>query len=183
MLFCFDADGLFYLTKEYKKNERNEKLLNLIKNRKNIVLTPNKMEFKRLCQSLSIDENSSCKYVSELLGGVTIVQKGEFDSISNGKNVIICKHKGSSRRCGGQGDLLSGSIATFLSWNLFNKEKDDNDILICCLAACSLIKECNKLAFEKKKRGMICSDMIEMIPDVFYNLFDNENITLEYEFN
>ena len=29
---------------------------------------------------------------------------------------VECTETGSPRRCGGQGDILSGSIATFLSW-------------------------------------------------------------------
>ncbi len=30
--------------------------------------------------------------------------------------VLTCDFKGSLRRCGGQGDLLSGSLGTFLYW-------------------------------------------------------------------
>jgi ATP-dependent NAD(P)H-hydrate dehydratase len=30
--------------------------------------------------------------------------------------VLTCDEEGSLRRCGGQGDLLSGSLGTFLYW-------------------------------------------------------------------
>lgn len=30
--------------------------------------------------------------------------------------VLVCSHEGSSRRCGGQGDLLSGSLGVLAHW-------------------------------------------------------------------
>jgi ATP-dependent NAD(P)H-hydrate dehydratase len=42
------------------------------------------------------------------MGGVTIVQKGKTDYISDGKTVLSSDYFGSPRRCGGQGDVLSG---------------------------------------------------------------------------
>lgn len=60
---------------------------------------------------------------------VSIVRKAETDVISDGENgtfllewinpntqVLECKEEGSPRRSGGQGDILTGSIAAFLSW-------------------------------------------------------------------
>ena len=35
-----------------------------------------------------------------------------------GVTVIMCSTDGSPRRCGGQGDLLSGSMAVFYNWAL-----------------------------------------------------------------
>lgn len=75
--------------------------------------------------------------LSNAFGGVTIVQKGSSDLISNGKEgkrqnichpririslisisslVLICDAEGGLKRMGGQGDILSGVIATFLAW-------------------------------------------------------------------
>jgi ATP-dependent NAD(P)H-hydrate dehydratase len=50
------------------------------------------------------------------LGNVTIVAKGETDVITDGTTVMQCSHVGSPRRCGGQGDILAGVIATFANW-------------------------------------------------------------------
>ena len=36
--------------------------------------------------------------------------------ISNGNYVTSCEDDGALKRCGGQGDLLAGSIATFFAW-------------------------------------------------------------------
>lgn len=85
------------------------------------------------------------------MGNVTIVQKGQTDKISDGRigthhlvldrglrwpprraaanrdrpgaAVVECTETGSPRRCGGQGDITSGSIGTFLSWAHAYKEK------------------------------------------------------------
>jgi len=50
------------------------------------------------------------------MGHITILHKGCPDLISNGKVTEDCGLGGSPRRCGGQGDVLSGSLATFLHW-------------------------------------------------------------------
>lgn len=77
------------------------------------------------------------------MGNVTIVQKGQTDKISDGNTgkgwlhsgwlfsllmhsvpvVVECTEEGSPRRCGGQGDITSGSIGTFLSWAHAFKDK------------------------------------------------------------
>ena len=44
--------------------------------------------------------------------------QGEFDKISDGEGIVICNEPGSNRRCGGQGDLLTGMIATFLHFGM-----------------------------------------------------------------
>ena len=50
--------------------------------------------------------------------------QGEFDKISDGEAIVICNEPGSNRRCGGQGDLLTGMIATFLHFGM--KQKIDS---------------------------------------------------------
>ena len=50
--------------------------------------------------------------------------QGEFDKISDGEGIVICNEPGSNRRCGGQGDLLTGMIATFLHFGM--KQKIDS---------------------------------------------------------
>ena len=52
------------------------------------------------------------------LGRVTVVKKGTEDVISDGTDspVARCSEAACMRRCGGQGDVLAGCIATYLSW-------------------------------------------------------------------
>lgn len=85
------------------------------------VLTPNVVEFARLCKSQSIDiagadPREVCQKLAESLGGVTIIQKGPKDNISNGNQTIACDIRGGLKRSGGQGDTLTGTLVTFLAW-------------------------------------------------------------------
>lgn len=91
------------------------------------VLTPNVVEFGRLAKALDIEkeaaeqadkqgETAKVQALARALGGVTIVQKGGKDFISNGKSTLAVDLQGGLKRSGGQGDTLTGSIATFLGW-------------------------------------------------------------------
>lgn len=104
-----------------------------------VILTPNVMEFKRLCEKMQIDAASSpetlCPRLASALQNVTIIQKGETDIISNGlpvpsellgddaqsdeqgeSKVLISKVRGGLKRVGGQGDILSGSTGVLMAW-------------------------------------------------------------------
>ena len=92
-----DADGLWHLTNNP----------NVIKGYKKAVLTPNAMEFSRLVHSVlkrgavppTVHPDPQVVLeVSQALGGVTIVHKGSFDMISNGKFTEKCNEDGCPRR-------------------------------------------------------------------------------------
>lgn len=109
---------------------------------------------------------------------VIVVQKGSSDAIANGKkgtNPIHCSTSGSGRRCGGQGDLLSGAISVFTSWSK-NRTPKSNDPaspdILACYAACRLVRESNAEAFQVKRRGMLASDMIDVVAPTFHRLFE-----------
>ncbi|OAX84027.1 ATP-dependent (S)-NAD(P)H-hydrate dehydratase [Emergomyces africanus] len=90
------------------------------------ILTPNVVEFARLAKALGVDVSSvsnndtgkseACKRLSTTLGGVTIIQKGPHDTISNGIANVVCDVRGGLKRSGGQGDTLTGSLGTLLAW-------------------------------------------------------------------
>ena len=46
----------------------------------------------------------------------TVVRKGPVDVISDGRIALYCCRQGALRRCGGQGDVLTGAIGTVLAW-------------------------------------------------------------------
>ena len=54
--------------------------------------------------------------LARLLGRVTVVAKGEVDTVTDGVTVVACDTAGSPRRCEGQGHILAGATATFLHW-------------------------------------------------------------------
>ena len=83
------------------------------------VLTPNVVEFGRLCRALGVEDGGGTARVEALaraLGGVTVVQKGAADYISDGARTLVGDVPGGRKRSGGQGDTLTGAVATFLGW-------------------------------------------------------------------
>ena len=75
-------------------------------------------------------------HVSRALGGVTVLQKGasdivctntgkaskeeaELNKIAEGEGAeerVVVDVPGGLKRCGGQGDILSGSVGTIMAW-------------------------------------------------------------------
>lgn len=113
--FILDADGLMIAIDKP----------GLVDGYKECILTPNVVEFGRLCKSKGIEasndekgdgEGEGSKKLANAFGGVTIVQKGAKDYISNGDKVFVSDMKGGLKRSGGQGDTLTGALATFLGW-------------------------------------------------------------------
>lgn len=144
-----------------------------------VILTPNAMEFSRLLGSEdpSLNDTESASKLFDNWGKtVTILCKGAEDKIMDYEKMVKVSDGGSGRRCGGQGDLLSGSVATFFTWALQHKidvdiPHDDRAILA-CYAACKLTRECNARAFKKFGRSMTTSDMINEIHSVFEDYFE-----------
>ncbi|KAM5558656.1 hypothetical protein ABKV19_020376 [Rosa sericea] len=107
-----DGDGLFLITN----------WLDLVSGYHLAVLTPNVNEYKRLvqkvlsCEVNDEDAREQLLSLAKRIGGVTILRKGKADLISDGETVESVSIYGSPRRCGGQGDILSGSVAVFLTW-------------------------------------------------------------------
>ncbi|XP_041970935.1 ATP-dependent (S)-NAD(P)H-hydrate dehydratase [Aricia agestis] len=163
-----DADGLFLITQQPA----------LIKDFSSpIILTPNKIEFERLIQNTGgiSDLHKSSKYT-------TVLKKGENDEVLSPDASLQWQSSvgGSARRCGGQGDLLSGSLAVFLYWCLLNGNKlpidkgSDSKLSassFACYASSALVRLCNEKAFKLKGRSMLATDMIEQIHDAFNQLY------------
>ncbi|MFH4975665.1 hypothetical protein AB6A40_002374 [Gnathostoma spinigerum] len=160
-----DADGLYFLSKN----------LAPIRGYSRAILTPNFGEFKYLYKAaFSVDEvdeekmksGTAARELAENLG-CTIFQKGNPDFITNGSEVLVGDTPGSPRRCGGQGDLLSGTLAVFSLWA--QRIKEQSPTLSAGLAASELIRTAANTAFEKHGRAMTASDMIDEIPGIIRN--------------
>jgi len=130
IFIVLDADALWMINTD----------VSIIQGYRRAVLTPNVMEFKRLSDNLGIDAEAPADkkagLVSKALGGVTVVQKGARDIIAvdttgnaaDPKSKVEAGEKeavqeqievdvqGGYKRCGGQGDVLSGCIGTILAW-------------------------------------------------------------------
>ncbi|CAG9795080.1 unnamed protein product [Diatraea saccharalis] len=159
-----DADGLFLISNKPE----------LLKNFSSpVILTPNKIEYDRLCNSIGeFNQQGS---------NIVILRKGCMDELYSSEIEVQWKFNlgGSGRRCGGQGDLLSGSIATFLHWMLENinaidiqkEHKNLTAVSLSCFAASILIRKCNEKTYKIKGRSMLASDMIDHLHEAFEELF------------
>ncbi|XP_042636625.1 ATP-dependent (S)-NAD(P)H-hydrate dehydratase [Orycteropus afer afer] len=166
-----DADGLWLIAQQPS----------LIQGYRKAILTPNYMEFSRLYEAVlrdpvdSNDHHGAVLRLSQALGNLTVIQKGERDVISDGEQVLVCSQEGSNRRCGGQGDLLSGSLGVLVHWALLaGSEKTNglNPFLVAAFGACSLTRQCNSQAFQKYGRSMTTTDMIAEVGTAFKKLFE-----------
>ncbi|XP_041662191.1 ATP-dependent (S)-NAD(P)H-hydrate dehydratase isoform X2 [Cheilinus undulatus] len=168
-----DADGLWLITQQPS----------VIQGYQKGILTPNFMEFTRLYEALhhepmdSSDHQRSVLQLSAAMGNLTVVLKGEHDLITDGSKVISCSVMGSGRRCGGQGDLLSGSMGVFAHWayaaSAAGMFRSVNPSLVAAFGACSLTRQCNSQAFQRHGRSTTTSDMIQEIGSAFKKLFES----------
>ncbi|XP_029980434.1 ATP-dependent (S)-NAD(P)H-hydrate dehydratase isoform X2 [Sphaeramia orbicularis] len=168
-----DADGLWLVTQQPSVIEGYQKG----------ILTPNFMEFTRLYEALHhepMDSSDPQHCVSELsgaMGNVTVVLKGEQDLITDGTKVFSCSIEGSGRRCGGQGDLLSGSMGVLAHWahsaSAAGMFRSVNPSVLAAYGACSLTRQCNSQAFQRYGRSTTTSDMIQEIGSAFKKLFES----------
>ncbi|KAJ1405611.1 Ribokinase-like [Sesbania bispinosa] len=162
-----DGDGLFLVTNN----------IDLVSGYALAVLTPNVNEYKRLVQKVlksevnDVDAPQELRSLAKQIGGVTILRKGNSDLISDGETVKSVSIYGSPRRCGGQGDILSGSVAVFLSWaRQFVLAADPNSNLsylnptvLGCIAGSAILRKAASLAFSNKKRSTVTGDIIECL--------------------
>ncbi|XP_036401226.1 ATP-dependent (S)-NAD(P)H-hydrate dehydratase isoform X1 [Megalops cyprinoides] len=167
-----DADGLWLIARQPS----------IIQGYQKGILTPNFMEFSRLYEAVhhepldSRDNQRSVAQLSSALGNLTVVLKGEEDIITDGNKVMVCSQEGSGRRCGGQGDLLSGSLGVLAHWALAStadSTKGVNPSLVAAFGACALTRQCNRQAFHKHGRATTTSDMIQEISSAFKTLYES----------
>ncbi|KAH9682887.1 ATP-dependent (s)-nad(p)h-hydrate dehydratase [Citrus sinensis] len=173
-----DGDGLFLVTNS----------IALVSGYPLAVLTPNVNEYKRLVQKVlncEVNDRDAPELLQSLakhankgfeksepgasfarIGGVTILQKGKSDLISDGEIAKSVSIYGSPRRCGGQGDILSGSVAVFLSWARAKGKATTsqmNPTVLGCIAGSALLRKAASLAFKDKKRSTLTTDIIECL--------------------
>uniref|UniRef100_A0A671W4G7 ATP-dependent (S)-NAD(P)H-hydrate dehydratase n=1 Tax=Sparus aurata TaxID=8175 RepID=A0A671W4G7_SPAAU len=165
-----DADGLWLVTQQPA----------VIQGYQKGILTPNFMEFTRLYESLhhepmdSSDHQRNVMQLSVAMGNLTLVLKGEQDLITDGSKVISCSVEGSGRRCGGQGDLLSGSLGVLAHWaHAASAAGTVNPSMVAAFGACSLTRQCNSQAFQRHGRSTTTTDMIQEIGTAFKKLFES----------
>lgn len=161
MPVVIDADALFVISQD----------LSLIANYPGAIITPNLVEFARIFG----DGDDHTEKFDQLGASVTILKKGFTDTIYSGVNKVgdaVTVHGGKARRCGGQGDILSGCTAVFYAWAL--KAEDTEAAKVACVGASHFLKALNETTFGVKGRSMTASDMINHIHEVFDTHFEHK---------
>jgi len=157
-----DADALYLLTNHGELRDLFSEMDGGNSNNDNVVLTPNVKEFK---------------YVDKVVGRAKFayISKGATDRICVGGITSNVCTRGSAKRVGGQGDILAGILALFLSWvhtTTGGRNIDDAPPARASLslaraaaavAACSVTRHAGYLAFEKHGRSLLTSDIVEEI--------------------
>lgn len=162
-----DADGLYALTKN----------TSILKDYPcpGAILTPNLREANKLMESVSRNDSNWYSYWGNC---VSIIQKGEKDYFYSNMSEYTwtATGGGSGRRVGGQGDILSGALATFYHWALKAELcKNDNHAQlaqsVATYAAAKLTRLCNYKAYITHGRSALASDMIKEIHSAFDSTF------------
>jgi ATP-dependent NAD(P)H-hydrate dehydratase len=205
LVLVLDADALYMLSLAEYKILLCELLLY-----DKCVMTPNLMEMKRITDALSSSSSTTPSSTSSSSSSSTnsgvhklqnnsniIIQKGVIDTINNNICTMQCEEEGGLKRCGGIGDVLSGSVTAFMAWNsIFEQQKkntsdatnadddddDDDDNIVqqqqrqqqqrvfACWSASVLVKKATKLAYEKKHRSMSAMNVLDEIGIMIYDM-------------
>ena len=146
--------------------------LSAIRGHPTAVLTPNAGELLRLCEKTGVSSSSDLAAVL----GVAVLAKGATDQFTWGsREPMFCTKVGAPRRCGGQGDVLAGSLGTWLSWayntTLIGNRTRADRVEAAVLAAATVTRVAAAKAFERNKRGMITADVIALLPEAMEECF------------
>jgi NAD(P)H-hydrate repair Nnr-like enzyme with NAD(P)H-hydrate dehydratase domain len=84
------------------------------------------------------------------------------------------QNKGSLKRCGGMGDILSGIITSYsgMLMKAFGKNITNLDLMEACAVACFLTRELSYKAYEKYTYSLTAPDVIAELKNYIktYNL-------------
>lgn len=174
-----DADGLYLVANDPS----------VVQGWSKVVLTPNVVEFGRLCNAMKVDTeknpNEAAKLLSQALNGPVILQKGKDDRITNGKEVLTCSAPGSLKRAGGQGDILAGTLSCLLAWaKIFHYGDavhagapspdtilEDRLLLLAAYGAAETARRCSHEAFKKHGRALLADDLLSEVGNAYKHLF------------
>ncbi|KAH0836732.1 Ribokinase-like protein [Lanmaoa asiatica] len=199
MFVVVDADALWMVGQE----------LSLVRGYRRAVMTPNVVEFKRLSELVGVGEvpeGEKAAAVSRQLGGVVVLQKGAKDVIASDttgeeanlygsgfqmeegeegdkvKEVVEVDVEGGLKRCGGQGDVLSGCVGTMLAWGKCYEEGAYGDHalpvsrlpILAAIGGSIVTRTSSRRAFQVEGRGLVTQDMIPHLAKSFTEIFGED---------
>lgn len=169
-----DGSGLNIIAKQPK----------LVQGYSNCILTPNIAEFGRLAQGAGVklegaigtNWQQQAQQLAAALDGPLLLSKGQVDVITDGRQQLVVTADGSPRRCGGQGDVLTGTIASFISWQKAAKKQQQQQqdgspaaallpLMIAAYGGCLAMRAAAVLKYAEKGRSMVAGDMLDALGD------------------
>ena len=129
---------------------------------KNFLFTPHSYEFFILTgkEAAGKTDDERIKLAQEESARLqtTILLKGKADIISNGKEVVVNKTGNPYMTKGGTGDTLSGIAGALMARGV--------DCFTAGQAAAYINGKAGEIASQKKREGLLATDLIEAIPEV-----------------
>eukprot|EP00906_Rhabdomonas_costata_P010517 RCo014758 len=176
-----DADGLWIITQHPA----------LIRDLPYILLTPNQIELRRLCNTFNVDfpmdfdsvpqrSKTIMDLAAKFGNNLSILSKGRYDVIANADGVRVCSEPFTTRRVGGQGDVLSGAAAAFLAWAHLLPANQGRDIQLdqfadACFSAAFFTRCSAYKAWQQRGRNYLTHDVLECMGSTFRELFPEES--------
>jgi ATP-dependent NAD(P)H-hydrate dehydratase len=118
-----------------------------------------------------------CNFLYHLffLDNVIVCKKGIIDIISDGITSYYVSIEGSDKRCGGQGDIFSGVLGTFVKFqnNLTSIQSESERAILSVVAASIVTRSSARRGFLKKKIGLTSPDILEEIPYFLAEVYDD----------
>ena len=131
---------------------------------KSFLITPHTYEFFVLTgkEIYQLPEEEKIKMVQEESARLqtTILLKGKTDIISDGKEVVLNKAGSPYMTVGGTGDTLAGICGALMSRGI--------DSFTAAQAAAYINGKAGELVAQRKKEGLLATDLIEAIPEVLH---------------
>jgi ATP-dependent NAD(P)H-hydrate dehydratase len=148
-----DGDGLFLLSQQP----------HLLRGHRACVLTPNAGEWERLTGL-------------DLGPGLCVLKKGgadrvEFTGAGAGAPTAEVAGGGMPRRCGGQGDVLAGSVGCFLAWAAagghLGREGREGALAAAACGGALLVRAAAAAAFAGARRATLAPDILRALGGAF----------------
>ncbi|KAJ8907422.1 hypothetical protein NDN08_007534 [Rhodosorus marinus] len=141
-----------------------------------VIITPNVVEYNRL---IPANSDQSVEATRTLYGeNVVVLLKGPTDVVAS-KGGLINVHMpalGSPRRCGGQGDVLSGLTTLYAAWVMMSNASWDQAYIAPYFA--SAVTRCAAaISFEAHGRAMLTTDILDTVGQVFESAFPSSEFT------
>ena len=158
--------------------EEQKKFIDEIYKQENDIIKINDIKTNEKYNTIFLNEINLC---NEFKNNFILVKKGKCDIITDGNELYIVKNKGSLKRTGGIGDLLSGLINCYCG--MINQRKKGNseyqqkniithsELFKCCIFACYICREASRSAFEKMKYSLTAPDIIAELPNIINKIY------------